>query len=107
MNSKPLLITTLLFACAALLPAQNNNAFYWYNEPEDYDTSITYSVTVPRSGVCKALVLVVEFPDDSTEYMQDSCRYPLWYDTLLAPNINVALNDSNYMWSITDFLKIT
>lgn len=96
----------VLLVCAGILSA-TNQGFYWWNEPGDYDTTSRYYVGVPKTGTFKALVFVIAFPDDSI--CQDSFAdldtiYPTFYDSLIAPSVNAALTDSNYKWSITNFL---
>lgn len=99
----------VLLLCVATLQA-TNQGFYWWNEPEDCDSTLQYPVGVPATGSFKALVFVIAFPDDSI--CQDSFAYldsiyPTFYDSLIAPSVNAALTDDNYKWSITNFLAAT
>lgn len=90
-----------LFACVTLLSA-DGDAFYWWNEPAE--ASSPSDVLVPTTGTFKAIVFVVEFPDFDSNYVEDDTIYPTFYDSLIAPNVDVALTDSNYKWSITNFI---
>jgi hypothetical protein len=104
MRNKILIITALLLAYTASLSA-TNQAFYWWNESTD--SAFKYSVRVPTTGTFKAIVFVVAFPEDSIcqpAYANLDTIYPTFYDSLIAPSIEAAFTDSNYKWSITNFL---
>lgn len=89
-------VNVVLLLSATLLTA--GGAFFWWNEGVSPDTS--QLVSVPRRGTMKALVLVVEFPDDSADYGDGTL--PAYCDSLIAPAFNQK-DDSLYMWSVTNF----
>jgi hypothetical protein len=74
--------------------------FMWWNEPGPQPVEQPSEVMAATTGDCKTLIILSKFPEDT------AILYPPLYDSLIAPSID-SMDDSLYMWSVTDFLKIT
>jgi hypothetical protein len=90
-------LSALLLLVLAVLALQAKS-FMWWNEPEPEPVEQPSEAMAATSGNCKALIIVSRFPEDTAVF------FPPYCDSLIAPSMD-SLNDSLYMWSITDFLK--
>lgn len=102
MKKKVMFVLTLLVLCVTFAQGAQQG-FLWWNVEGDTTLSPA-SILVPTTGISKALVLVIEFPDYDSNYVDDDTIYPTFYKYLIAPHIDTALNDTMYKWSITNFL---